>query len=282
MALLKRWNFEVLELDDALERLWAGDLPPRSVVITIDDGFHGVFARAYPVLKKYAFPATVYITTFYAQTQNPVFDLTVQYMFWKTKRVGLDVTGLGFPETGIVSLLDEQGKTEFLWALIDHGKNKCDEPGRVALALELGKRLGVDYQEIVTERILTIMTLDQIRELSSAGFDIELHTHRHVFPRERDSAIREIEENRAVLEPLLGKKLVHFCYPSGIWAREQWSWLAAAGIRSAATCELGLNYAGTSPYRLFRSGDDEGLSQIEFEAEMYGFTELLRFLKRRL
>jgi len=36
-------------------------LPPKSVVITIDDGYRSTFDVAYPVLKRHAFPATVFL-----------------------------------------------------------------------------------------------------------------------------------------------------------------------------------------------------------------------------
>lgn len=38
-------------------------LPPRSVVITIDDGYESVHRHAFPLLKKYGFPATVFVYT---------------------------------------------------------------------------------------------------------------------------------------------------------------------------------------------------------------------------
>lgn len=38
-------------------------LPPRAVVITIDDGYRSTYDIAFPILKKYRFPATVFLYT---------------------------------------------------------------------------------------------------------------------------------------------------------------------------------------------------------------------------
>ena len=55
------------------------------------------------------------------------------------------------------------------------------------------------------------------------------------------------------------------------------------GIKSAVTCEIGLNSKNTPKYLLKSFGDSEMMSQIEFEAEVYGFAELLRImLKNKL
>jgi peptidoglycan/xylan/chitin deacetylase (PgdA/CDA1 family) len=49
----------------ALQRFVAGDhpVPPRSVIITIDDGYRSTYDIAYPILRKFGFPATVFVYT---------------------------------------------------------------------------------------------------------------------------------------------------------------------------------------------------------------------------
>lgn len=55
---------EVVALDDALDRLDAGDSRP-GVVLTFDDGFADVFDNAWPALRDRGLPFTVYVATGY-------------------------------------------------------------------------------------------------------------------------------------------------------------------------------------------------------------------------
>jgi hypothetical protein len=53
-------------------------------------------------------------------------------------------------------------------------------------------------------------------------------------------------------------------------------WLESEGVRTATTCERGLNYADTPRLALRRLLDGEDLTAIEVEAEVCGVLELLR------
>ncbi len=56
-------NYSVISLSELLKGLRTGQLPPKPIVITIDDGFKSTYTLAYPVLKKYNFPATLFLYT---------------------------------------------------------------------------------------------------------------------------------------------------------------------------------------------------------------------------
>ena len=57
-------EYEVLSLDDAHDRLEAGDRRP-SFVITFDDGFADVYENAWPLLRDRGIPFTIYLATAY-------------------------------------------------------------------------------------------------------------------------------------------------------------------------------------------------------------------------
>lgn len=279
---LARTRVPVLPLGEALARLAQGTLPPCATVITIDDGFCHVLDQAGEVLKQFGFPATVYVTSYYCRCANPVFRLAVQYMFWKSPKQEVDLSSLGAAGLeGKVVRLDRDAH-EAMWALIRHGETRCDEAQRVGMCEALAARLGVDYEAIKRSRILSLLTPEELGRLAASGIDVQLHTHRHRFPDDPAEARREIDDNRAALAPHVPGPLEHFCYPSGEWSERQWPWLAAAGMRSAVTCDPGLNDAGTPAFALRRFLDSQEVSQIVFEAEISGLLELLRQVRRGL
>jgi peptidoglycan/xylan/chitin deacetylase (PgdA/CDA1 family) len=276
MLFIRHKGFPVLSLEEALKAFDNGTLPPNAVVITIDDGFFSTYKLAWPILRELSMPAIVYVTTYYAIKQTPIFRLAVQYMFWKTTAQSLDTTGLGFSETGVIPVATMEQKRSALLAAIRHGESQCNNEKREWLANLLGERLGVDYRAIVNSRIFNVMSPEEIIDLARGGIGIELHSHRHNLPLDHSGARREIEENRVILERLTGSSLIHFCYPSGFYRLEQLPWLAESGIFSAVTGESGLNYPHTPKLRLKRFVDGEDVSFIEFEGEVMGFAELAR------
>ena len=64
MDYLARNGYTVIPLQRLARFLEGKDaLPPRSVAITIDDGYRSTYEIAWPVLKKFGFPATVFLYT---------------------------------------------------------------------------------------------------------------------------------------------------------------------------------------------------------------------------
>ena len=64
MKFLKDNDYNVITLDQLLNFLeFKGEIPEKSVVITFDDGWSSVYDIAYPILKKYGFPATLFVYT---------------------------------------------------------------------------------------------------------------------------------------------------------------------------------------------------------------------------
>jgi peptidoglycan/xylan/chitin deacetylase (PgdA/CDA1 family) len=64
MNYLKSNGYQVITIDQLIDFLdFKDQIPAKSVVITIDDGWHSCLDIAFPILKKYDFPATLFVHT---------------------------------------------------------------------------------------------------------------------------------------------------------------------------------------------------------------------------
>jgi peptidoglycan/xylan/chitin deacetylase (PgdA/CDA1 family) len=250
-------------------------LPDCPTVITIDDGFYSVSAIGAKILHEFAFPSTLYVTSYYVVRQNPIFRLVVQYLFWKGEGRLLNLSQLHPGLTGNVDISSAE-KGEVMWTIIRFGEENCNEETRCEIAQRLAKLLHLSYDQLCQTRCLSLMSSGELQALAINGVEVQLHTHRHRFPDDEQAAIAEIIDNKSVLEPIVEKQLHHFCYPSGLWSKNQWPWLTSLEVTTAVSCEPGLNSKTTPRLALKRFLDGENINQIEFEAEMSGFAEILR------
>ncbi|MFO8002562.1 MAG: polysaccharide deacetylase family protein [Marinilabilia sp.] len=283
LALLKRYRYNVLDLESAVDALNKNRLPPNTVVLTADDGYLNSPGTMVKQCERYGFPLTIYVTSYYSRKSNPVFNVMVQYLFWKTDKKSL-VGEFPFADKLGARHWSLEGDQARILAnqIIDFGREHCNEDQRRSLLVVLCEALGMDFNEMEALGMFMLMGPEEITGLSEKGVDIQLHTHRHRFPVDETIAKREITENRDYLEPLVGRKLVHFCYPSGRWDLAHHPWLKSLDVKSAVTLEIGFNSAGANPLALRRYLDKQDIPEIQFLAEVSGFADLARKMRRKV
>lgn len=272
MQIIKERGCTVLPLGDAIQRLHSGTLPERSVAITFDDGFYDFYTMAWPLLKEFSYPATVYLTTYHVDHwQWPVFDLMIGYALWKSRG-----RRLVWPEMLLDVTLDSEGRNQVQTLLqadcLRKGLSGAEKHG---LLRDLCHRIDFDFARAAANRILGLMSNDEIRRIASEGADIQLHTHRHrVFAR-KERFWQEIDDNRTRIRSVTQTAASHFCYPGGYTLETFPEWLREREIVSATTCHIGLAAPSTNPYLLPRLLDTAALTDDEFDAWLCGAAEFL-------
>jgi peptidoglycan/xylan/chitin deacetylase (PgdA/CDA1 family) len=274
LKILQDGNYNVLSLAEGLSRVEAGELPSRSVAITFDDGGYDFYVKAFPIIKKYGYPVTVYQTTYYSEYQKPIFNLVCSYILWKRRGSVLSVgRELGLDES--LDLRTEASRAEIVRTLVLNAEaSNLTGVQKNDLAARLAELLDISYDEIVAERMFHLMNRSEQTELAAAGVDFQLHTHRHRTPIDQELFRKEIQDNRRFLHKL-GEKAIHFCYPSGIYRSEFLAWLRMENVVSSTTCDSGLVRKGSNPLLLPRLVDTSFRSEIEFEAWLTGVPSLV-------
>jgi peptidoglycan/xylan/chitin deacetylase (PgdA/CDA1 family) len=274
MRILKKRGIPVIPLDDAVHRLAQGDVQNAETVITFDDGWASNLTIGVPIVEKYKYPVSIYLTTEHLTAGTEVFNVALSYMIRRSARHTLVLDGLHPQIDGSYDLrADPDAATR---ALIDSAQHVFPLLQRQRLLRPIAAALGLDVDQVLQDDRFRLLSRMQIQELFRRGVDIQLHSHSHNLPDEFEATAREIDQNRDALKDVIGTEPRHFCYPSGIYSESHPQWLSQLGIVSGTTCDPGLNDVNTSPLLLRRYLDSDAASDLAFEAEICGVRELAR------
>jgi peptidoglycan/xylan/chitin deacetylase (PgdA/CDA1 family) len=277
MALLERLGFPVISLDEAVEKLKANQIDNAETVITFDDGWASNLSIALPILQAHRFPATIYVTTEHLAKRTEVFNVILQYLFLSSAQTSVRFAGIHRAIDGTYSVKPDP--TPALEAIIRAAASHLSLDERQAILGKIAAALGLDIDCVLKGNRFRLLAAEEIAELSREGIAIELHTHTHELPTESFEAMRaEIARNRDAVEAITGKHAQHFCYPSGRYHASHPEWLSAIGIKSATTCDAGLNDSTSNCFLLRRYLDQDGIGDIEFEAAVAGFRHFVQRL----
>ena len=266
LHLLRRHRYPVIALEEAVAALRGErEVPNSATVITVDDGWYSTFSDMVPALTEAGFPATLYCDTGHLEAAAPVPHVMARYCH---RMAGSP------PLTGNTKVAFDTATNLDLPA-----------PDRLTAALALAAALKLDAESLHARRVFGYMTPAELLEAHRAGVDVQLHTHSHSIHDHLPNQIEaELRANRTALHRMLGgdpHRFRHFCYPSGISSPAAVAALEGAGILSATTTRSGMAARGMSLHLLPRLLDGEGMSEIEFEAELCGLAGALRRMARQ-
>ena len=211
LASIRRAGIDIVSLDEAHRRLTEADFRRRFVCLTLDDGYRDNMTYAYPVMKKYDAPFTIYIPTSFPDSVGDLWWMTLEYAIARHTRIGLRMDGK--------DLSYECETTEQKYALFDHIywwlRGIEDEEEMRRAVRDLGSRYGVDADGFCKDEC---MTWAELAELAADPLvTIGAHTVNHIMLKKAsdDVARTEMRMSSATIEAALGIKPKHFAYPVG-------------------------------------------------------------------
>lgn len=225
-----RAGFRCLSLKQAADGLERGCLPPRSVVITFDDGYFDNLLEAKPLLERFDVPATVFVSTGYLGRQRE---------FWWDELERILLVPPHVPPT----LGVEIGGAKYRWDTLTGSQRSFAynelirlvhplPPSQREQTLDALRRWGgVSEQGRATHRALTP---NEVNQLGNNGLvDVGAHTVSHpmlgALPIEEQR--EEIIGSCRTLEQITGRRVDCFAYPYG--GTEDFSDVTRAIVRAA-------------------------------------------------
>lgn len=235
--------FQVLPFEQLLT-MWANsDLNDRQryCVITFDDGWVDNYRYAYPILKRYHLPATIFLVTGLVGTDHWFWPEKLSYLFKHAKGSTGNLTN-----AELMTLLGKKdpwfrgiecnGDNEKMDSMIELCKERTQ--GEIDDLLEkISTELSV---KVPADRVL--LNWEEVREMSGHDITFGSHssTHRILTKLNSEEIRRELEGSRETLREKQVNDVPVFCYPNGNYSPEISSYVKAAGYQAAVTTKFGL------------------------------------------
>jgi peptidoglycan/xylan/chitin deacetylase (PgdA/CDA1 family) len=274
---LKR-RCNVISLDEAIEGL-AGNkgLPPNTIVITIDDGYHDAFEIAFPLLKEFGFPATLFAITGFLDRNIWVWTDLMRYVLLHTIREHLAIK---LQDVYVDEVIGTAKRERLLLAdKLNSQLKQLPEGLKNTYIHRIAEKLEVGIPPLPAPEYGPI-SWDEALEMQKNNVQIEAHTVTHPILPNIDLPHLESEliESKQRIENVLNKTVDHFCYPNG----------ALDGIVQDAVKRIGFKSAVTTRRGGVKNGDDLFLlkrvdvqAPIEYFAQsVSGFEEWRRGLRK--
>ena len=226
-------NYRVLGVPELIE-LWekGGSLPPRAVLVTFDDAYRDFAEYAWPILKRYQLPATLFVPTAFPDHPERSFwwDRLYQAVTFTSCRTSLDTP------MGQVPLRTADERKEAFSRLRDYTKS-LPHAEAMAWVAEACDELGAAPQASA------VLGWNELRKLAKEGVTLGAHTQTHpLLNRITPEQVRaEAAGSLSDLQREIGDVLPILAYPSGGFNADVVTIVQEAGIRVAFTTDTGLN-----------------------------------------
>jgi peptidoglycan/xylan/chitin deacetylase (PgdA/CDA1 family) len=233
------------------------------ISITFDDGYQGVYRWAFPVLKKYNVPATIFLTTGFTDTHKIIWhDYLAWILYAAKKKFRANPTSLtGLPEEVAVPVKDillsgdeDYLNIQLLREIALSLKYITDE-GRGRIFDRLTELLAI---EVPLEFERAMLSWDEIREMSRHNIYFGAHTKTHPVLSNLSSerAKSEIVGSKTEIENYIQTAVTTFAYPfgkEGDFTEENVSQIQDCGLKLACTAIRGKEFLPLeNPYTLKR------------------------------
>jgi peptidoglycan/xylan/chitin deacetylase (PgdA/CDA1 family) len=255
------------------------ELPPRSVLLTSDDGLRSSLYDMLPILQEFRLECLFFVTgASLSHTATMLWYEKLSLMFLAAPAS----FSLELHEIGLRAEVRQHEKRSLWWDLVKklsqfEMNRRRTLLERIRMQLGLSEEWDFKYREDpVLNRRFLMLNLPELHQLADAGMCIGAHTLSHPMLSQAtlEDAWKEISDSKRGLENALGQEVWALAYPFGdslsVTSREV-QMAKRAGFKAAFLNEGGGVGPLTPRLALPRVHITAAMSLSEFEAHISGF-----------
>ena len=206
-------HFNVMRMDQLFKCMATNPAELINVaVITVDDGYLDFYENAFPLLREAGIPATLFLTTHFADGDFWLWPDRVRYILEQSDYIETCEIP-GFKQCNCY--LDDNMR-EKLWERIVAYLLSIEESRKQLWIEEFTERQGVNVPRVPTTQYSAV-TWEQVREMAAANIEIGAHTRTHPSLGMISTSRLQYEITGAVsdIKWQTGWHPVSFCFPNG-------------------------------------------------------------------
>ncbi|MGF6309675.1 peptidoglycan/xylan/chitin deacetylase (PgdA/CDA1 family) [Bradyrhizobium sp. i1.8.4] len=235
---LKRWQYDVVGIDEACRR--AVTLPERRrfACLTFDGAGKDIVTHAYPVLARHGVPFTLYLPTAFPDGVGVAWWLALEDIIARESRVSLMIDDRE-RHFAVSSLSDKYELFDFLSGWL----RKLPPSDLLYAVNDLGRRYSVDAAQLSRSASLDWTDLAKLAGDPNVTFGSATVNYPALSSLRDSDAQRETTMGKAVAESALRRPIKHFAYPFGdrdAFARQHVVLAEEAGFASAVSTISGV------------------------------------------
>ena len=263
---LKRAKIDIIDLDEAVERMTQPKGKNRFVVLTFDDGYVDNYTAAWHVLRRMKVPFTIYIPTAFPDAQGNLWWIALEQIIAQHPALLIEMKGeRRFFETA--RPVDKRHVFNVLHGWLRAMPN--DEQQKTVYGL--AERYGIDLSALCRG---LMMNWQQIGDMATdPRVTIGAHSVDHfALSRLSEKDARwQMRESANVIASVIGKRPRHFSFPYG-WedaaGPREFELARSEGFTTAVTTRPGVLFHGhanhlTALPRISLNGDFQALRYLD-------------------
>lgn len=208
-------KYNIISLSDYLQlrRSTNSTLPPKIVIITVDDGYKDFYDVAYPILRDRKLPATFFVTSNFANGNFWLWHDRLHFILENTHLESFTFELNGQNRSFSINSHSDIAKT---WSVFSEYCVQATNNEKWQIISTLEKTLDATLPSQPPAKY-TSVSWKELREMAANNIEIGAHTCTHPILSKIPlcDLTKEITSPKKEIEEKVGVQVFSFCYPNG-------------------------------------------------------------------